>query len=282
MVELEDLTLWTAVEGVGDPLVLCHGGPGLWDDLGPVSSLINDLVKVHRYDQRGGGRSTDGTSHTVTAMVQDLESLRQHWGYEQWSVGGHSWGASLALAYAAAHPCRVDKLLYISGTGLGWSWHSDYRTEVEKRLGPDGRSELAALKLERDRHGSDTAAFAEVDRAICRMQWSTDFSDADAAARLVDTLLDHRFVPSYELNRTLTSDWKKLAATDGFRDSLANFQSPVLVVHGLQDPRPVSAISGLADSLSNCRVEHIDKAGHFPWLEQPDDFKAIVRPFLAT
>ena len=123
MVELGDLTLWTAVEGVGDPLVLCHGGPGLWDYLGPASSLINDLVKVHRYDQRGGGRSTDDTTHTVAAMVEDLESLRQHWGCERWSVGGHSWGASLALAYAAAHPSRVDKVLYISGTGLGWLRH---------------------------------------------------------------------------------------------------------------------------------------------------------------
>lgn len=47
-------------------MVLCHGGPGLWDYLGPVSSMVEDLCTVHRYDQRGGGRSTtDGALMTI-------------------------------------------------------------------------------------------------------------------------------------------------------------------------------------------------------------------------
>lgn len=46
MVELEDLTLWTAVEGVGDPLVLCHDGPGLCDDLGSFHVNLPHRWKV--------------------------------------------------------------------------------------------------------------------------------------------------------------------------------------------------------------------------------------------
>jgi proline iminopeptidase len=49
--------LWTATVGTEPPPVLCHGGPGLWDDQGPVARMVEDLATVHRYDQRGCGRS---------------------------------------------------------------------------------------------------------------------------------------------------------------------------------------------------------------------------------
>ena len=128
-VEVGDVSFWTVTEGAGQPMVLCHGGPGLWDDLQPVAEAVKDLVTVHRYDQRGGGRSSDAPPYTVSNLVEDVEGLRTHWGYERWMVGGHSWGATLALAYAVRHPDRVTGLLYLSGTSLGWSWHAEYKEE---------------------------------------------------------------------------------------------------------------------------------------------------------
>jgi proline iminopeptidase len=50
--------LWTATEGAGVPLILCPGGPGAYNYLGPVAAMVNDLAEVHRFEQRGGGRST--------------------------------------------------------------------------------------------------------------------------------------------------------------------------------------------------------------------------------
>ena len=49
--------LWTATTGRGEPLVCCHGGPGLWDMLGDLAGLVGDVATVHRWDQRGCGRS---------------------------------------------------------------------------------------------------------------------------------------------------------------------------------------------------------------------------------
>ena len=86
------------------PLLLCHGGPGGYDYLEPVAALVDDLAEVHRFDQRGGGRSTPGGPWTVAALVDDMETLRRRFGHERWIVGGHSWGAHLALFYALAHP----------------------------------------------------------------------------------------------------------------------------------------------------------------------------------
>ncbi len=67
------------------------GGPGLSDNLGAVAAMLEDRVRVHRYDQRGSGRSRSDAPFEVNQFVADLEALREHWGHERWLVGGHSW-----------------------------------------------------------------------------------------------------------------------------------------------------------------------------------------------
>lgn len=275
-VELGDVSLWTVSEGAGRPLVLCHGGPGLWDDLEPVAAALGDLARVHRYDQRGGGRSSDAPPHTVSRFAEDLEGLRQHWGYERWMVGGHSWGANLALAYSARYPDRVDRVLYISGTGLGWAWHAEYEDAVARRLGQEGKSQLTALKNKRSRYPFDSDEFAATDRAICRIQWSTDFSDS-SASELVEKLIDERFVPNYDVNKKVNDDWKRVSDSREFREAVVEVECPILIIHGSDDPRPVSAVEELDDLLPDSRIEVIDRAGHFPWLERTEHFRAAVR-----
>ena len=89
--------LWTVTSGSGLPLVLAHGVPGMWDYMGPVAEMVEDLVTVHRYDQRGSGRSVAHPLSHLADFITDLEALREHWRHERWVVAGHSWGAQLAL-----------------------------------------------------------------------------------------------------------------------------------------------------------------------------------------
>ncbi|WP_346731463.1 alpha/beta fold hydrolase [Actinacidiphila reveromycinica] len=49
--------LWATRAGAEAPVLLCHGGPGLWDFLGGLAGLLADRFAVHRWDQRGCGRS---------------------------------------------------------------------------------------------------------------------------------------------------------------------------------------------------------------------------------
>jgi proline iminopeptidase len=120
--------LWTSTSGSGRPVVLCHGGPGMADYLEPVAALLDDLVLVHRWDQRGAGRSDHVGPFSVARCVADLEELRRHFGHDRWVVVGHSWGANLAIHYAQAHPERVTAVAYLCGTGLEWI---NYRAEHE-------------------------------------------------------------------------------------------------------------------------------------------------------
>ena len=98
----------------GEPaggIVFCHGGPGYWDTLKPIADLVADRGRTVRWDQRGGGRSDHQGPYTIARFTADLDVIRAHYGFDQMTLIGHSWGATLALHYALARPDRVTRLV---------------------------------------------------------------------------------------------------------------------------------------------------------------------------
>jgi len=135
-------SLWMESTGRRPGVVLCHGGPGLWDYLAPVAPLVGGPARVHRYDQRGCGRSGGAAGpFTIDQFVADLDAVIDAAGDGSIVLGGHSWGATLALLYALRHSERVVGLLYLNGTGLEWPrWKERYRAERRRRLAPGSRA----------------------------------------------------------------------------------------------------------------------------------------------
>ena len=125
---VDGATLWLCEQGMGVPLLLCNGGPGCCDYLAPLAALIDDVAHVYRFEQRGCGRSSPAGPFDLATCLADLEALRQELGYERWIVGGHSWGANLALAYALTHPERTLGAILLAGTGVqnDREWHDAY------------------------------------------------------------------------------------------------------------------------------------------------------------
>ncbi len=102
------------VEEVGNPdgfpVVVLHGGPG--GGCSPAMRRFFDPEKyrVVLFDQRGCGRSrphAETRANTTWHLVRDIEHIRAALGIDRWIVFGGSWGATLALVYAQAHPERV-------------------------------------------------------------------------------------------------------------------------------------------------------------------------------
>jgi proline iminopeptidase len=118
--------LWATEVGAGGPLIVCHGGPGLWDMFGSLADSLAGEVRMIRWDQRGCGRSDRRGPYNVARSVADLDAVRAGYGLDRAAVLGHSWGATLALRYALDHPDRVSALIYMSGTGLGWDWYEPF------------------------------------------------------------------------------------------------------------------------------------------------------------
>lgn len=101
-------------------VVVLHGGPGSSSNLAMLEWFDLRRWRVVLFDQRGSGKSlpTGSLEHNTTAhLVQDIEQLREHLAIATWTVVGGSWGAYLALAYAARHADRIDHLV-LRGTFL--------------------------------------------------------------------------------------------------------------------------------------------------------------------
>jgi proline iminopeptidase len=98
----------------GKPAVFLHGGPGGGTDPSMRQFFDPKRYRIVLLDQRGCGRSRPHASlvdNTTWHLVLDIESVRELLGIERWLVFGGSWGSTLALAYAQAHPERVTELV---------------------------------------------------------------------------------------------------------------------------------------------------------------------------
>jgi proline iminopeptidase len=105
----------------GIPAVYLHGGPG--SGCQPDHRRLFDPERFHAvlFDQRGAGRSRPKgrrDDNTLPHLIADMELIREKFGFQRWMIVGGSWGATLALAYAQAHPNRVTGIV-LRATFLG-------------------------------------------------------------------------------------------------------------------------------------------------------------------
>lgn len=126
--------IWTVETGHGFPVMLCNGGPGCCDYLEPVAHMLDDTRRVIRFEQRGCGRSESAPTYDLETCLADLENIRRFYRLDQWIIGGHSWGADLALLYALEHSSRVAGLICISGGRVhnDREWHKEYERRKEE------------------------------------------------------------------------------------------------------------------------------------------------------
>lgn len=178
---------WGTPQGL--PAVYLHGGPG--GGLGRSRYRERfDLtrMRVVGFEQRGCGRSTPHASdpsvslatQTTAHLVRDVERLREHLGIESWVVNGVSWGTTLALAYAQAHPDRVQGLVLFAVTTSSRR-EVDWITEGVGMVFPEAWDRLA-------RHAEDAGVGyrrgqARLVEAYAQLMEATDHAVREAATQ---------------------------------------------------------------------------------------------------
>lgn len=256
-----ELATWrTGTETGRPPVVLLHGGPGLWDYLEPVAAMIDTLAPILRYDQRGCGRSTPSDDQSMATALADLEQLRQAWRAPKLILIGHSFGAALALAYAAEFPDRAAAVGYLAGLGTG-DWQTPYRAERERRRRPYA-DRLAHLT------GKQRSRAEEVEWR--RLTWAHDYADHGRGFDLARGMAESENTINFRANRELRFDDEDLVRWAGA------VSCPVTFLHGDQDPRPVANVVELAGLVRRSRKRIIADAGHLPWVERPDETAELL------
>lgn len=278
MLPVDDLhTLYWEESGnaQGVPVVLLHGGPGSGTSPQHRQFFDPGFYRIILFDQRGAGQSTplgETRSNTTALLIADMEQLRTMLGIEQWVVFGGSWGSTLALAYAQAHPQRCRGLLLrgiflCTPDEIDWFLHgmgrffpqaeADFRAPLE----PDERDDLLQA-YGRRLFGDDPALRLQAARAWNRYESrclhllpqadEAHDAKADAHALAVARLeahyfLHHGFMEPRQLLRGVT----RLAGI------------PALIVQGRYDMICPPAVAWqLHQAWPGSQLQIVDDAGH--------------------
>lgn len=187
----------------GKPFLFLHGGPG--SGATPRHRRYADpaVFETIQFDQRGCGRSAplfELEANDTARLIADIERLRDHLGVARWIVCGNSWGSTLSLAYAQAHPGRVTALIVL-GVFLGSREELDwfYGPRQAGAVFPDALEDLMAGAPAGLR--GDSPAFTE---------WALDRMRAELAegAPALDGLSDPE-TPIERLRESLFYRWSE-------------------------------------------------------------------------
>ena len=240
-----------------------------------------DRYLIVQFDQRQCGRSTphaaepvvDFSTNTTAHLIRDIELLRAHIGVDRWLVWGGSWGTTLGLAYAQAHPDRVSEMILAS---VVTTTHADvdWVTRAMGRVFPEQWERFCEGVAPSDRDGNLAAAYS-------RLLQNPDPAVHEPAAKAwcewedihIATHAGHQPSARYEdprfrlcFARLVTHYWANAAFMDEDqleRDADRMADIPVFMVHGRLDiSAPTSVPWRLSKALPRSELVVISDEGH--------------------
>jgi pimeloyl-ACP methyl ester carboxylesterase len=272
-------TLFYEVRGDGE-LVVCHpGGPGFSGaGLGDLGGLPR-LRALAALDPRGTGRSDPPGSpddYALDDYVGDLGRLQDHLGMDRMDLLGHSHGSLVALLYAARYPERIGRLILVA---VGSRFHEEqvdamHEAMQQRSSEPWFDDASAALQEEQDGRFRDDAELSQLLARELPFYFAHYGENEQAFVRAALEQPFHgaalRYFNEHEF---LTFD---------LRPVLADVGAPTLVVAGDKDfILGPAACREVANGITNARLEVLEDAGHFPWVERPGEFAAAITAFLS-
>lgn len=256
--QVGDVTIHYEVKGQGRPIVLHHGLAGSLEQWQPAVPTLLDLgYRVIAYDQRGHGRTSDGTRpFTIPQLAEDMRGLMDHLGIQRAALMGHSMGGRTVLLFAMDHPDRVERLV-LNGAG-GTAPTGDLR---------------AAFDL-----------FAETAlRQGMEAVWALDRYQARLPRLLKgNPALLGAFKAGFLKNRPqgYAGAIGAIITMPDLLSRLGEVKCPTLALAGSEDPA-APFVDAVCAKVPTALKALIPGAGHFPHLETPDLFNAEIRKFLA-
>lgn len=266
----------------GAPVVLLHGGPGMYDYLAE-SSLAAHLAKSRRvwsFDQRGCRHSASEGPFTVEAQCGDIEAVcalaARDSGREGIAIVGHSAGALYGLHSAARWAQRVSRLVMIGPPGppgVWQEWRNGWAAEVRARIGATpGLSERLAEIEQRSAGARD-----ERERSALRLERlnATVGVYLDARHRAKAPRLEWFDQRVYDAG---FADLEAQGREADLRAGLAQFAGRATVIHGESECIPWESAERIVGLFPKGRAEavKIAECGHFPWVERDGECLRVV------
>ena len=255
----------------GPRVLVLHGGPAAVGDVAPVAEGLSDSFRALEPWQRG----SEEEHLTVARHVKDLSTLiTDSCDDSHPALVGHSWGAMLALCYAATHPNKVGPIVLV---GCG-TFDSPARHRMKEIL-----AERTTERLQEDLAHAAASTADPGDLFIQTYRLTRDLSVYAQAGPWPDK---DEFEPFDA--RAHSETWEDMIQlqTDGtYPRAFTAIKSPVLMLHGAYDPHPGKMIrDSLLPFVRQLEYRELNRCGHSPWLEQhaKEDFFSILKQWLTV
>lgn len=250
-------------------IILIHGGPSLYGYMMSLGQELTDSFKVIDYAQRGSveNQNKEGDEKlTVEQHLLDLNEIVEQVSKELDSkkviLLGHSWGANLALLYAAKFPKHSSKVICLGTAALSEEMGDLFSENFEARI-----SELEKTKLENiNRRLEDSKTDVKTNEIMNeRLSITGPLYHFD---RKTEKLLPACKWNFNSFRFSIDSIWDLIEAGE-VPSLLSSIKCPVISIHGDSDVFPADeTFSFLERNITSFEGVLIDKAGHFPWLEK--------------
>jgi pimeloyl-ACP methyl ester carboxylesterase len=250
----------------GPRVIVLHGGPAAVGSAVGLAQGLSGWFRVLEPWQRGSGP----TPLTVETHIADLHHLvMSRCGDARPPIVGESWGAMLALAYAAAHPTAV------SAVGLVGCGTFDIEARAHLQATVAQRQE--ALRSQTKDSAKASRAGSAVDEGRLLRSALYDFAPIAGVAEENGEPFDMR------AHSETWDDMLRLQEAGEYPAAFDAITCPVLMLHGAYDPHPGSLIrDGLKRHVPQLEYREWERCGHSPWIERfvRDDFFATLRAWL--
>ena len=278
-VDVNGTRLWFDVDGAGlvpdgpamrerPTVVLLHGGPGSFDHtyFKPEFSRLAEVAQVVYLDLPGHGRSQwgDPESWSFEACADDVRGFCDALSIARPVVYGHSLGGFVAMVYGARHPGHAAGLVLHSTMAR---FDLDRLVEDFRRAGGDEVASVAERV-----YGGDSESVTDEEWAPCWALFGPWVTGEQERARTT-------------VNRELNAPGLVLMRSFDAVDRLGAIDCPTLVCVGELDPMTsVVAAQEIAEALPAAvvRLEVIEGAGHFSWMDAPERFWPLLLDFVAS
>jgi len=233
-------------EGEGEIIILLHG---LFGALSNFEALINYFKRDYKviipmlpiYELPIFKVNLPNITH----FIEDFVAYKK---YEKVSVLGNSLGGHVALLYTLANQEKITSMILTGSSGL-------YENAMSDSFPKRGNYDFIKEKTEYTFYDPKTATKELVDEVF------NTVTNREKALRVVSVA--------------------KSAIRNNLADQLHKIEVPTLLVWGLQDRiTPVEVAKDFNSLIPNSELHFIDKCGHAPMMEKPDEFNAILEQFL--
>ena len=256
--------------GISGPTVLVlHGGPAAVGDVAPVAKCISESFHAVEPWQRSSG----GVPLTVARHIADLHELVTDVGGDfPTAILGHSWGAMLALCFAAEHPGKAGPIVLVGCGAFDQACRSRLQATIEDRMDDDLRDRICRASAD---------AVEPADQFIQTFKLTRHIFDYDPINPYADK---EEFEPfDLQAHGETWSDMRRLQDNGTYPGAFAAIDSPVLMLHGQYDPHPGKMIrDSLLPYLPQLEYHEYERCGHSPWIERfaREEFFSVIREWL--